>query len=83
MSSQSARLELRIAPESKKLIERAAEVTNTSVTRFVTDVVVARARELLEGPEATAAKRPRPVGGWAFTLPDGWDAPLDDMAEYS
>ncbi len=83
MSTQSARIELRIAPESKHLIERAAELSNRSVTAFVTEVVVARARELVEGPTARgSAARPRPVGGWSFELPEGWDEPLDDLADY-
>lgn len=82
-STQTSRLELRIAPESKHLIERAAELSNRSVTAFVTEVVVARAREVLEGPSArTSATRPRRLGGWSFDLPAGWDEPLDDLAEY-
>jgi hypothetical protein len=82
MSTQTARLELRIAPESKQLIERAAELSNRSVTAFVTDVVVARAREVVEGPSARASAEPRRLGGWSFDLPAGWDEPLDDLAEY-
>ncbi|MFT4626900.1 MAG: hypothetical protein ACI8PZ_005581 [Myxococcota bacterium] len=81
MASKSARLQLRIAPESKQLIETAAAVTKMSVTRFVTDAVVARVREVLEGADAASARRRRPVGGWCFPLPEGWDEPLDDMAD--
>lgn len=82
MSTPSARLELRIAPENKQLIERAAELSNRSLTAFVTEVLVARARELVEGPARLEVERPRPIGGWSFSLPDGWDEPLDDLAEY-
>ena len=83
MSTQTARLQLRIAPESKQLIERAAELSNRSVTAFVTDVVVARAREVVEGPSARASPtESRRLGGWSFDLPTGWNEPLDDLAEY-
>ncbi|MCA9488973.1 MAG: DUF1778 domain-containing protein [Alphaproteobacteria bacterium] len=81
MSAQTARLELRIAPESKHLIERAAELSHLSVTAFVTEVVVARAREVVEGPTSRPAE-PRPLGGWSFDLPEGWDDPIDDLADY-
>lgn len=78
----SARLELRIAVESKQLIERAAKLSNTTLTAFVTEVVVARARELVEGPHTPKQAAPRSIGGWSFALPDDWDDPLDDMADY-
>lgn len=79
----TARLELRIAPDAKETIERAAELTQRSVTAFVTDEVLARAKELLEGPRAARAPlAERPVGGWSFTLPEGWDAPLEDLEDY-
>jgi hypothetical protein len=77
-----ARLELRIEPDNKLLIERAAELSHQSVTAFATDALVARAREVLEGPKSTASRLPRPIGGWSFVLPEGWDAPLDDLADY-
>ncbi len=78
----SARLELRIAPESKQLIERAAKLSNTTLTAFVTEVVVARAQELVEGPQEGRPPGLRPIGGWSFALPDDWDEPLEDMADY-
>jgi hypothetical protein len=76
----TARLELRIDPDDKDLIERAAALCGTSVSRFVAGSVVSRAREILDG--GARARAPRPVGGWSFALPDGWDAPLDDLADY-
>lgn len=74
-----ARLELRIDPEQKRLIEQAAAAEHQSVSAFVVDVLVRRAREVISGREGPA---PRPIGGWAFELPDGWDAPLDDFADW-
>ncbi len=74
-----ARLELRIDPEQKRLIEAAAAVEHQSVSAFVVDVLVRRAREVVSGREGSA---PRPIGGWSFVLPEGWDAPLDDFAEW-
>ena len=80
--SSTARIEVRIEPQSKDLIERAAALTHRSVTTFVTEVVVARAREVVEGPAHRRADHARPIGGWSFHLPEGWDAPIDDLAEY-
>lgn len=82
MPAQTARLELRIAPDKKQLIERAAELSNTSVTAFATEVLVERARELVEGPSRPAPDRTRPIGGWSFTIPEDWDEPLEDLADY-
>ena len=78
----TARLELRIAPEHKELIERAAALTDRSVTTFATEVLVSRARDVVEGPHRPKKAHTRPVGGWSFPLPDGWDAPLDDFRDY-
>ncbi|MEQ1501560.1 MAG: DUF1778 domain-containing protein [Myxococcota bacterium] len=82
-ATASARLELRISSASKELIERAADLSDRSVTAFATDVLVTRAREIVEGvrPEADALE-PRPIGGWSFSLPDGWDDPLDALEDY-
>lgn len=80
--SPTARLELRISPEKKELIERAARLTNLTLTAFVTNTVVARARQLVEGPAQTPEGGPRPIGGWSFVLPEDWDDPLDDFADY-
>lgn len=77
----SARLDLRIPQDAKLRIERAAELTGRSVTAFVTEVVLARADELLDGAP-TAAPVERPLGGWSFTIPDDFDEPLDDFAAY-
>ena len=77
--ASAARLELRIDPEHKRLIERAAAAQNRSVSSFVVEVLLERSRSVLSGREATA---PRPVGGWSFELPDGWDEPLDDLADW-
>lgn len=74
-----ARLELRINPDQKRLIEEAAAVEHQSVTAFVVDTLVRRARAVVSGREGHA---PRPVGGWSFTLPEGWDEPLDDFADW-
>lgn len=74
-----ARLELRIDPEHKRLIEEAAAVEHQSVSAFVVDALVRRARAVVSGREGHA---PRPIGGWSFTLPEGWDAPLDDFADW-
>jgi hypothetical protein len=73
-----ARLELRIDPEHKRLIEEAAAVEQQSVSAFVVDVLVRRARSVISGREANV---PRPIGGWSFALPEGWDAPIDDFAD--
>jgi hypothetical protein len=74
-----ARLELRIDPEEKRLIEAAAAAEHKTVSGFVSEVLVRRAREVLSGREGRTA---RPIGGWSFELPEGWDAPLDDFAAY-
>jgi len=81
--ASTARLELRISPEKKELIERAARLTNSTLTAFVTDTLVARARRLVRGPaESSVEAAPRPIGGWSFVLPEDWDDPLDDFADY-
>ena len=72
-----ARLELRIDPEQKRLIEAAAAAENKSVSAFVVEALVRRSRAIIGG---RAGPAPRPIGGWSFTLPEGWDAPLDDFA---
>lgn len=77
-----ARLELRITKEHRDLIERAAELSGTSVTAFVTGVVVERASELVRGAFGARNAGPRPVGGWSFELPEVWAAPLDDLRDY-
>jgi hypothetical protein len=75
----NARLDLRLEPDDKRLIEEAAATVQLSVTRFVVDALVRRAREVV----ADGGRRsPRPVGGWSFTLPDGWDDELDDFAAW-
>lgn len=79
--SQSARLELRVKPETKALVERAAALTQQSVSAFVTAVLLERATEVVHGAGAPPPG-PRPVGGWSFALPAGWDDPLDDLADY-
>lgn len=76
----TARLEIRIDPSDKILVERAAELTHQSVTAFATSVLVARARALVEGGASLSGARP--IGGWSFELPAGWDEPLDDLAGY-
>ena len=80
--TRPARLELRIAENHKELIERAAELSGVTVTAFVTTVLVKRASELVNGRAGERAVAPRPVGGWSFGLPEGWDAPLDDLSDY-
>lgn len=75
----TARLELRIDPEDKLLIEEAAAAEQQSVTSFVVEALRIRARAVLGGRDGRA---PRPVGGWDFALPEGWDAPLDDFAPW-
>ncbi|MEN0068087.1 MAG: DUF1778 domain-containing protein [Myxococcota bacterium] len=83
MPGSTARLELRISPEKKELIERAARLTNSTLTAFVTDTLVAQARRLVEGPAHSSAEDAhRPIGGWSFVLPEDWDDPLDDFADY-
>lgn len=79
---QSARLELRVEPETKALVERAAALTHQSVSAFVTAVLLERATEVVHGGVGPPPRGPRPVGGWSFALPPGWDDPLDDLAEY-
>ncbi len=72
----AARLELRIAPAEKRLIEEAAAARQQSVTAFVIETAVRRSRDVLGGREPAT---PRPIGGWSFTLLDGWDDPLADF----
>lgn len=72
-----ARLELRINLDHKRLIEAAAAAQDQSVAAFAVETLVARAGAVLSG---RAGNPPRPIGGWAFVLPEGWDAPLDDFA---
>ncbi len=74
-----ARLDLRLEPEDKRLIEDAAAAQRVSVTRFVVEALVRRAREVVGDGNRRA---PRPVGGWSFSLPEGWDDDLDDFAEW-
>lgn len=74
-----ARLDLRLDPEDKRLIEEAAASQRVSVTRFVVEAGVRRAREVIGAGDRRA---PRPVGGWSFSLPDGWDDDLEDFAEW-
>ncbi len=74
-----ARLELRIDPEQKRLIEEAAASEHQTVSAFVVETLVRRARAVVSGREGHA---PRPVGGWSFALPEGWDAPLDDFEDW-
>ena len=76
----AARLELRIDPEQKRLIEEAAAAQHQSVTAFVIEAVVRRSRDVLSGQEAAT---PRPIGGWSFALPAGWDEPLADFEEWA
>ncbi len=73
-----ARLEIRIDPEQKRLIEEAAAAEHQSVSAFVVDTLVRRARAVVTRREGHG---PRPIGGWSFALPEGWDAPLDDFAD--
>lgn len=79
---ESTRLELQLAQEQLELIERAAEVAGLSVTAFALAAVVERAAELVPGATAPRAGGSRPVGGWSFELPEGWDAPLDDVVAH-
>ena len=81
--SATARLELRIDPESKALIERAALLSRRSVAAFTKEVLVTRARQLVLGSESPSSQASRPIGGWSFEIPDGFSDPLDDMAPYS
>ena len=41
-----------------------------------------RTSESVEVIVGQAGPAPRPIGGWTFELPDGWDAPLDDFAAW-
>lgn len=74
-----ARLDLRLDPDDKRLIEEAAATQRVSVTRFVVEALVRRAREVVGDGGRRA---PRPVGGWSFSLPDGWDDDLDDFVDW-
>lgn len=78
----TARLELRINPEDKALIERAASLSGQSVTAFAIAVLSNHAHILLDGPTSVAPPAARPIGGWTFILPEGWDAPLADFDGY-
>lgn len=74
-----ARLDLRLEPEEKRLIEEAAAAQRVSVTRSVVEALVRRAREVVGDGNRRA---PRPVGGWSFSPPEGWDDDLDDFAKW-
>jgi hypothetical protein len=82
MPTAPSRLEVRLPAESKSLIERAAALRDQSVTAFVLEAVVARATEVVHGRTGAPSADARPIGGWNFALPPGWDDPLDDLAEY-
>lgn len=82
MSTSTARIELRVKPDAKAIIQRAAALSNVSLTEFITDIVLTRAQELVNGVPSAKPRHPRPIGGWVFDLPEGWDAPLDDMQAY-
>ena len=82
ISTSAARIELRVKPATKAIIQQAAALSQVSLTDFITDIVLTRAQELVNGVAAPPTRQPRPIGGWTFDLPDGWDAPLDDLAEY-
>ena len=82
MSTSAARIELRVKPDTKAIIQRAAALSHVSLTDFITDIALARAQELVNGVTSPPLRQPRPVGGWSFELPEGWDAPLEDMADY-
>ena len=82
MSTSAARIELRVKPATKAIIQQAAALSQVSLTDFITEIVLRRAQELVNGVTSPPTRQPRPIGGWSFDLPDGWDAPLDDFAEY-
>jgi len=75
----TARLELRIDPADKHLIEEAAATQRMSVSRFVVETAVRQAREVVG---ERASRVPRPIGGWSFALPKGWDEPLEDFEDW-
>ncbi len=77
--SADARRDLRPSAEDKRLIEEAAAKQRVSLTRFVVEALVRRAREVVRDDDRRA---PRPVGGWSFSLPEGWDDDLYDLAEW-
>jgi uncharacterized protein (DUF1778 family) len=52
-SSASARLDLRLDPEHKALIERAAEYEGQTVTGFVIATLVREARRIVDAREIT------------------------------
>ncbi len=77
-----ARLVVRISKVHEDLIGRAAELSGMSVTAFATAVLVERATELVDRASGARSTGPRPIGGWCFELPEGWDAPLEDLREH-
>lgn len=54
MSSKSERLDLRLAPENKQILQEAAVSLGVSVTEFVLDVAVAAARRVRDEQETRA-----------------------------
>jgi hypothetical protein len=75
----TVRLELRLHPDHKRLIEEAATTQHLSVNAFVLEAAVRRSMEVLGGREERA---PRPIGGWSFSLPEGWDGPLGGFEDF-
>lgn len=55
MASATSRLEFRVSPENKALIERAAELTGEQPTAFARTAAEERAERVLREHEATTA----------------------------
>jgi uncharacterized protein (DUF1778 family) len=52
LPARSERLETRVTPDQKRLIERAAKICGTSVTDFVVNNVQEAAREVIQETES-------------------------------
>lgn len=50
-TARSSRLELRVAPEEKEIIDRAATLSGSNTTDFVRSTVLAAAREAIRAHE--------------------------------
>lgn len=57
MSPRTARLEMRLTPEQKELLERAAAVAGLDLTAFALSVLTDRAFEVLERQTRTELSR--------------------------
>ena len=69
---QTARIDIRTDPQRKKVIVRAAALTNTDVTRFILDRVVPDAERIVAEKEGQKIRLPPNTG---LNSADTWTKP--------